>query len=90
MSGSQLIPVIYTEYHFDDLKFGALQYTKDMLEKYKKLGIKITRQDIERHWRKQVAREYSDDHPLRTVLRKLVSLIDFLRQGMRNAYPLRS
>ena len=45
LSGQRLFPVIYTGYHFEDLKFGALQYMKDMLERHEEMGILICRRD---------------------------------------------
>ena len=78
-SNRQLSPVIYTKYHFEDLKLGAAQYTIDMLRRHKGLGIVITRKDIERHWRRQLRREYSQSRPLWTTLEKQASFFIFLR-----------
>ena len=75
LSCRQVCPVIYTKHHFEHLKFGALQYTKDMLQRHEERQIIITRRGIARHWRKQVKREYSESHPMWTYLRKQVGLL---------------
>ena len=72
LSCRQICPVIYTKHHFEHLKFGALQYTKDMLQRHEEWQIIITRRDIARHWRKQIRREYSESHPMWTYLQKQV------------------
>ena len=71
-STSCLSPVIYTEYHFEDLKLGALHYAQDELKKHEQLGISIMQKDIELHWREQVSREYSNSHHTRKRLIKQV------------------
>ena len=45
LSGQRIFPVIYTEYHFEDLVCGALQYTIDMLERHEEMGIIICRRN---------------------------------------------
>lgn len=72
LSCRQVCPVIYTKHHFEHLKFGALQYTKDMLQRHEERQIIITRRGIARHWREQVRREYSESHPMWTYLQKQV------------------
>ena len=74
-SSRQLYPVIYTSYEFEELKLGAFQYTKDMIKKHEELGVKITRNDVERQWRKQVRREYDRSHPMSEVLLKQGSVL---------------
>ena len=72
LSGRLLSPVIYTKHHFEDLKLGALQYAKETIERHEELGVVITQRDMNRHWRKQVKREYNESHPLWSPLLKQV------------------
>ena len=78
-SNRQLSPVIYTKHHFEVLKLRGAQYTIDMLRRHEELGVVITRKDIERHWRRQIRREYSQPHPEWTTLEKQASFFLFLR-----------
>ena len=78
LSNRQLSPVIYTKHHFEVLKLSAVQYTSDELHRHEELGVMITQKDIERHWRRQIRREYSQSHPLWTTLRNQVSCSIFL------------
>lgn len=64
--------VIYTKYHFEDIKFGYLQSTKKIAEKHQKMGIRLNEGDIPFCWLIQVRREYSDGHPLRRILMEQV------------------
>lgn len=74
----QIIPVIYTEYHFDDLKFTLLHYTKDIIEKHDGLGIALDRHDIALCWEIQVRRYFPDRHPMRRLLLKQVDFREIL------------
>ena len=78
-SNRQLYPVIYTKHHFEVLKLGAVQYTIDMLRRHEKRGVVISPKDIDRHWRRQIRREYSPSRPLSTALEKKASHLIFLR-----------
>ena len=69
---SHIFPVIYTKYHFEDLKFGYLQYTKEMVEKHQEMGTELKEGDIALYWVIQVRREYPDGHPLRRILMEQV------------------
>ena len=69
---SHIFPVIYTKYHFEDLKFGYLQYTKEMVEKHHGKGTILSQGDIATYWVIQVRREYPDGHPLRRMLMEQV------------------
>ena len=73
--GRRLFPIVYTKSHFEDLGLSADQYTKAMLKRHQEQGIIITRRDIERHWRRQVRREYDRSHPLWTSLQNQVPLL---------------
>ena len=76
---SHIFPVIYTKYHFEDLKFGYLQYTKEMVEKHQEMGTELEEGDIALYWVIQVRREYPDGHPLRRILIEQVQkLLKFL------------
>lgn len=70
LSNRQLYPVIYTKHHFEVLKLGVIQYAVDMISRHEERGVLITRKDIDRHWRRQVRREYNQSHPLWTTLQK--------------------
>lgn len=72
-SNRRLYPVIYTKHHFEVLKLGAVEYTIDMLHRHEERGVAINRKDIARHWGRQIRREYSESHPLRTTLEKQAS-----------------
>lgn len=41
----KVLPVIYSEYHFDDLNFNLLQYTKNMIKKHAGPGVTLNRED---------------------------------------------
>ena len=43
---SHMFPLIYTGHHFEDLKFGYLQYTKEMVDKHAILGTVLDREDV--------------------------------------------
>jgi hypothetical protein len=70
----QVSPVIYTEYHFDDLEFTLLQYTKDMIQKHNELGASLAREDITLCWEIQVRRYFPNGHPERRRFLKQVYL----------------
>ena len=72
----QLCPVIYTKHHLENLKFGVGHYAIDMLRRHEERGVIITGKDIDRHWRRQIRREYSESHPLWTTLEKQASFFD--------------
>lgn len=49
---------------FEDLNFRYLQYTKEMVEKYQKMGRKSNEGDIAFYWVVQARRDYPDGYPL--------------------------
>ena len=81
----KLYPVIYTKYHFEVLKLRIVQYTIDSLRKHKERGFVITSEEIDRHWHRQIKREYSESHPLRTTLQKQASITTFMSHHLRDA-----
>ena len=85
LSNRQLYPVIYTKHHFEVLKLGVVQYAIDMLRRHEERGVVITRRDIDRHWRRQIRRQYDESHPLWTTLQKQGSFFNFLREHLREA-----
>lgn len=78
LSGRRLVPVIYTKHHFEELKLSAVQYAKEMIERHEDLGVVVTQRDMNRHWRKQVRREYNKSHPMRAPLLQQVLATHFM------------